>query len=129
MNKNGVIAVVVVVVAIVLAGLWALRSGQGGMTGPDCAAAPSTPQGVGYSVENDLVTIRWSPAAGGERVATYLVEARAPQDVTPTTFVAPGNATTFQRQAPSGTTYHVHVLARNACGTSAPSSEIVVKVP
>ena len=129
MNKNGVIAVVVVVVAIVLAGLWALRRGEGGMSGPDCAAAQDAPQGVTHTVDNDVVTIRWSPAAGGERVATYLIEARAPQDVTPTTFVAPGNATTFQRQAPSGTIYHVHVLARNACGTSAASPEMVVKVP
>ena len=103
MNKNGVIAVVVVVVAIVLAGLWALRSGEGGMAGADCASAPSTPQGVTHTVANDLVTIRWSPAAAGERVATYLIEARAPQDVTPTTFIAPGNATSFERQAPPGT--------------------------
>jgi hypothetical protein len=129
MNKNGVIAVVVVVVAIVLAVLWALRSGEGGMSGPDCAAAPGAPQGVAYSVEKDMVVIRWSPADAGERVATYLIEARAPQDVTPTTFVAPGNATTFQRQAPSQTTYYVNVLARNACGTSAPSSQLVVTVP
>jgi fibronectin type III domain protein len=129
MNKNGVIAVVVVVVAIVLAGLWALRSGEGGVSGPDCAAAPSAPQGVAYSVAEGMVTIRWSPAAAGERVATYLVEAKAPQDVTPTTFVAPGNATTFQRQAPPQTMYYVNVLARNACGTSAPSSQLVVTVP
>ena len=129
MNKNGVIAVVVVVVAIVLAGLWALRRGESGVAGPDCAAAPGTPQDVTYTVEKDVVVIRWSPAAGGERVATYLIEARAPQDVTPTTFVAAGNATTFQRQSPAGATYHVHMLARNACGTSPPSPEMIVKVP
>ena len=30
MNKNGVIAVVVVVASIVLVGLWAMRSGESG---------------------------------------------------------------------------------------------------
>jgi hypothetical protein len=128
MNKNGVIAVVVVVVAIVLAGLWALRSGEPRMPG-ECASPPSPPQGVTHTVEKDLVTVRWSPAPAGEYVATYVIEARAPQDVTPTAFVAPGNATTFQRQAPPQTTYYVNVLARNACGTSAPSSQLLITVP
>ena len=44
------------------------------------------------------------------------------------TFVAPGTATSFQRQAPPGT-YYVHMFARNACGTSAPTQDIVVTVP
>lgn len=128
MNKNGVIAVVVVVVAIVLVGLWAMRSGEQGMGGPDCSSPPSVPQGVNYSLTKDVVTISWSPAPTGERVVTYLIEAKTAKDVTPTTFVAPGSATTFLRQAPPET-YYVHVLARNACGTSDPSPQLVVSVP
>lgn len=128
MNKNGVIAVVVVVVAIVLAGLWALRSGESRMPGVECTAPPSPPQGVTHTVEGDLVTIRWSPAPAGEHVATYVIEARR-QDVTPFSFIAPGNATSFQRQGPPGSTHHVHLLARNACGTSAPSPEMTIKIP
>jgi hypothetical protein len=128
MNKNGVIAVVVVVVAIVLAGLWALRSGEQGVPGAECSSPPSPPQGVTHTVQGDLVTIRWSPAAAGERVATYVIEARAPQEA-PLSFIAPGNATSFERKAPPGSTYHAHVLARNACGTSAPSAEMIIKIP
>jgi hypothetical protein len=127
MNKNGVIAVVVVVVAIVLIGLWAVRSGEQ-VGSPDCAAAPSTPQDVTHSVSGRTVTIRWSPAPPNERVATYLIEATTTRGVNPTTFVAPGTATSFEREGPPAI-YYVHVLARNACGTSAPSPELVVNVP
>lgn len=128
MNKNGVIAVVVVVVAIVLAGLWALRSGEQGMRGVPCSSPPNPPQGVTHTVEKDLVTIRWSPAPAGEHVATYVIEARAPNEA-PFSFIAPGTATSFQRQGPFGSTYYAHVMARNACGTSAPSPEMTVKIP
>ena len=128
MNKNGVIAVVVVVVAIILAGLWALRSGEQGMPGAECSSPPNPPQGVTHTVEGDLVTVRWSPAPAGEHVATYVIEARAPE-AAPFSYIAPGNATSFQRQGPPGSTHHVHVMARNACGTSAPSAEMIVKIP
>ncbi len=127
MNKNGVIAVVVVVVAIVLVGLWAMRSGEGGR-GPDCASAPGVPQGVAASLSGRTVTIEWAPAPASDRVATYLIEASTERGVNPTTFVAPGSATSFDRDAPPAT-YYVNVLARNACGTSAPSAELVVNVP
>ena len=127
MNKNGVIAVVIVVVAIVLVGLWAMRSGEEG-SGPDCASAPGTPQGVSYSLAGRTVTIKWSPLPATDRVATYLIEATTTRGVNPTTFVAPGSATSFDREAPPAT-YYVHVLARNACGTSTPSPELVVPVP
>jgi hypothetical protein len=126
MNKNGVIAVVVVVVAIVLVGLWAMRRGEQSRSGPDCSAPPGTPQAVSHTLEKDIVTITWEPPAG-ERVATYLIEATTTRGVNPTTFVAPGSATRFQRQAPPAT-YYVHVFARNACGTSAASPELVVAV-
>ena len=103
MNKNGVIAVVVVVVAIILVGLWAVRSG-GQADNPDCAAAPSTPQEVTYSMSGRTVTIGWAPAPPGERVATYLIEATTTRGINPTTFVAPGSATSFERE---GATRHL----------------------
>ena len=126
MNKNGVMAVVVAVVAIVLVGLWAMRSGEQGF-GADCSGPPSVPQGVNYTESGKVVTITWSPAPATDSVATYLIEATTTRGVNPTTFVAPGSATSFQRQGPPGI-YYVNVFARNACGTSGPSSELVITV-
>jgi hypothetical protein len=124
MNKNGVIAVVVVVAAIVLVGLWAMRSGQNGTLGPDCSAPPNVPTGLSYTKAGDMVTLSWSPPAISEGVSTYVIEAGSKSGGTDQgTFVAQGNVTTFQRQAPPGT-YHVRMFARNACGTSAASEDV-----
>ena len=45
MNKNGILSVVIVVSAVILIGLWALRTGQqrAGARQFDCAAAPDAP--------------------------------------------------------------------------------------
>jgi hypothetical protein len=130
MNKNGIIAVVVVVVAIVLIGLWAMRSGQQTASGRmDCSGAPGTPSGLTHEKKGDVVLLNWTAPAGGDLVSTYVVEAgSSPGANNVGTFVTPGSATTFQRQAPAGT-YYTRVLARNGCGMSAPSNEIVVTVP
>jgi hypothetical protein len=130
MNKNGVIAVVVVVVAVVLIGLWAMRSGSQNATGRmDCSAPPTNPTNLVASKSGAIVTLTWTAPAGPDPVSTYVIEAgNSPGTNNVGTFVAPGSASTFQREAPAGT-YHARVFARNACGTSAPSNEIVVTVP
>jgi hypothetical protein len=130
MNKNGVIAVVVVVVAVVLLGLWAMRSGtQSTARRMDCSAAPSAPGGLVPSKNGTIVTLNWTPATGSDPVSTYVIEVgNTPGTNNIGTFVAPGSASTFQREAPPDT-YYVRVFARNACGTSAPSNEVVVTVP
>ncbi len=130
MNKNGVIAVVIVVAAVVLIGLWAMRSGQPHDSGRmDCSAAPAAPTGVVAAKNGTIVTLNWTPPIGAETVSTYVIEAgNAPGTNNVGTFVAPGSAATFQREAPAGT-YYARVFARNACGTSAASNEIVVTVP
>lgn len=129
MNKNGVIAVVVVVAAIVLVGLWAMRSGQNGPAGPDCAAAPGAPSGLDYSKTGDNVTLTWTAPSDDVPVTTYVIEAGSKSGLNDQgTFVAPGSATSFQRQAPAGV-YHVRMFARNACGTSPASQDVVVSIP
>lgn len=129
MNKNGVIAVVVVVAAIILVGLWAMRSGDQAGSGLDCSAPPAVPTGVNYTKAGDVATLHWSPAPPGDHVTTYVIEAGSqPGANNQGTFVAPGTATSFQRQAPNGT-YYVHMFARNGCGTSPPTQDIVVTLP
>ena len=130
MNKNGIVAVVVVIAAVLLVGLWVMRSGQqrAGARQFNCVAPPQAPTGLTSSKNVDIVTLNWNPPAGDEQPTTYVVEAGAQSGGNESTFVTPGNQPTFQRQAPAGT-YYARVLARNACGTSAPSNEIVVVVP
>jgi hypothetical protein len=129
MNKNGVIAVVVVVTAIILMGLWAMRSGDQIPAGANCSAPPATPTGISHTKVGDVATLHWAPAPASDRVSTYVIEAgSAPGTNNQGTFVAPGTATSFQRQAPGGT-YYVHIFARNACGTSQPTQDIVVSIP
>ena len=130
MNKNGVIAVVIVVVAVVLIGVWAMRSGQQSASGRlDCSAAPGAPSSLAPSKSGNVVTLNWTAPSGAERVSTYVVEAGStPGSNNIATFVAPGSASSFQREAPTGT-YYARVFARNACGTSPPSNEVLVTVP
>lgn len=131
MNKNGVIAVVVVIAAIVLIGLWVMRSGEQRQASRqfDCAAPPAAPTSVSNTIAGDTVTITWAAATGADLPTTYVVEAgSAPGQNNVATFVTPGTATNFQRQAPKGT-YFVRLFARNACGTSPASNEITFTMP
>lgn len=128
MNKNGIIAVVVVVVSVVLVGLWAMRSGSQVPPNADCSAPPAEPTGVTYTADGNQATLRWDPAAGEEPVTTYIIEAGStPGANNQGTFVAPASSTTFQRDAAPGT-YYVRMYARNACGTSAASQELTVTI-
>jgi hypothetical protein len=123
MNKNGVIAVVVVVISIVLVGLWAMRSSDMGPMGANCSAPPNAPTGVAVVAEGSLGRVTWAPAPEDESVTTYIIEAGStPGANNQGTFVAPGTSTSFDREAGPGT-YYVRVFARNACGTSPASQE------
>ncbi len=131
MNKNGVIAVVVIIAAIVLIGLWVMRSGEQRLANRqfDCTVPPTTPMELSHTKAGDLVMLAWKAPIGGDAPTTYVVEAgSAPGQNNQGTFVTPGTASTFQRQAPAGT-YHVRMFARNACGSSPASNEVVVTVP
>ncbi len=123
MNKNGVIAVVVVVVSIILVGLWAMRSSELGPVGANCSAPPSAPTGVAVVAEGPKGRLTWAPAPANESVTTYIIEAGStPGTNNQGTFVAPATSTSFEREAGAGT-YYVRVFARNACGTSSASQE------
>ena len=124
MNKNGVIAVVVVVAAVILVGLWAMRSGEQAPGGVDCNAPPAAPTGVSYTKAGDVATLHWTASPEKEYVTTYVIEAGSqPGANNQGTFVAPGSATTFQRQAPAGHLLRPHVRAerlRHQCPDAGP---------
>jgi hypothetical protein len=128
MNKNGVIAVVVVVISIVLVGLWAMRSGEQGMPGDNCTTPPEAPTGVVAAAEGNLGRLTWAAPPAGATITTYIIEAGStPGSNNQGTFVAPANRTTFEREAAAGT-YYVRLFARNACGTSPASQEVTVTI-
>lgn len=128
MNKNGVIAVVVVVASIVLVGLWAIRSGEQGPAGADCAAPPSAPTGLVTSAAPGKGRLEWAPPSPDDAVTTYIIEAGSgPGANNQGTFVAPSTSTSFEREAAAGT-YYVRMFARNACGTSPASQEVTLTI-
>jgi hypothetical protein len=132
MNKNGILAVVVVVAAVILIGLWVVRTGQqrAGARQFDCAAPPAAPGPLqAQKVAADQVRLTWTAPTSGERPTTFILEAgtgSGKNDVG--TFVAAGTATSMDRQAPPGQ-YFVRLFARNACGTSPASNELVITMP
>lgn len=129
MNKNGILSVVIVVSAVILIGLWALRTGQqrAGARQFDCAAAPDAPSGLtAAAIPNTSARMTWTAPGGAEKPTTYVLEtgsASGRNDVA--TFIIPGNATTTDRAGVPGT-FFLRVYARNACGTSAPSNEVSI---
>jgi hypothetical protein len=128
MNKNGVIAVVVVVISIVLVGLWAMRSGEQAVVGGDCTAPPDRPSGVVGTADGNVGRLTWTPPPAGQSITNYVIEVGStPGSNNQGTFVVPANRTTFEREAAAGT-YHVRMFARNACGTSPPSEDVTVTV-
>ena len=128
MNKNGVIAVVVVVASIVLVGLWAMRSGERNVAGADCSAPPSAPTGLVTTALPGKGRLEWAPTPQGESVTTYIIEAgSSPGANNQGTFVAPATSRSFERDAAAGI-YYVRMFARNACGTSPASQEVTVTI-
>ena len=132
MNKNGVLSVVIVVAAVVLIGMWVLRTGQqrAGARQFDCAAAPEAPGPlVVDKLPNMSVQAAWQPPTGGEMPTSYVVESgTGPGKNDVGTFIVPSSATTTEREGAPGT-FYVRLYARNACGTSAPSNEVIVSLP
>lgn len=131
MNKNGIIAVVVVITGLVLVGLWTMRSGQSRPGGGqfDCSAPPGAPSGFTSTQDGRVVTGTWRAPEGGERPTTYVIEAGSSAGANNQgTFTVPGHETRYSREIPAGT-YYVRVLARNACGLSAASNELQIEMP
>ena len=132
MNKNGILSVVIVVAAVVLIGMWVLRTGQqrAGSRQFDCAAAPASPAQLTVDkLPNISVKASWQAPTGTENPTSYVIESGSgPGKNDVGTFIVPASATFLDRQGVPGT-FHIRVYARNACGTSAPSNEVSVTLP
>jgi hypothetical protein len=85
---------------------------------------PSTPAGLMQTVNASSVQLSWQAAAGA---TSYVLEAGSSANSSNLLASDIGNTTTLSATAPPGT-YYVRVRARNACGTGAPSNEVVVLV-
>ncbi|MEZ5285253.1 MAG: fibronectin type III domain-containing protein [Vicinamibacterales bacterium] len=131
MNKNGIVAVVVVITAVVLVGLWVMRSGQNRPGGRqfDCVAPPDAPINLTYTKNGSDVTGSWTPPAGEDEPTTYVVEVGSRSGLNDQgTFIVPATETSFTGTTPAGT-YYGRVYARNACGSSPASNEITYTIP
>lgn len=131
MNKNGIVAVVVVITAVVLVGLWVMRSGQTRPGGRqfDCTAPPSAPTNLTAKTEGDFVSGTWTAPLGENPPTTYVIEAGGQSGLNDQgTYVVPATQTNFGRKTPPGV-FYARVFARNACGTSPASNEVQVSVP
>ena len=131
MNKNGIVAVVVVITAVVLVGLWVMRSGQTRPGGRqfDCSEPPSAPSNLTYTKNGDVVSGTWAAPAGDNAPTTYVIEAGSQPGLNDQgTYVVPATQTNFGRKTPVGA-FYARVFARNACGTSPASNEVQFTVP
>jgi hypothetical protein len=90
--------------------------------GPEqCTAAPN-PGTLAFTVADRDVRLTWTPSP---TATSYTLEAgSAPSDASLAN-VSLGNVTVFAAAAAPGV-YYVRTRARNACGTSGPSNEVVV---
>jgi hypothetical protein len=89
--------------------------------------APGAPTNFGAIVRGTNGFLQWNPGNGG-RPTGYIVRASfGPNDPNPPVQLPLTNSF-FNLGIPPGS-YYVHVVAVNACGTSAPSNEIVVTAP
>lgn len=90
---------------------------------------PGTPGSLSASISGFSVTLTWNAPPSGGVPTTYLIEAGSSSGGTDlATFATGSTATSFTGTAGPGT-FFVRVRARNACGTSGPSNEVLVTTP
>jgi hypothetical protein len=90
-----------------------------------CGAAPPAPGSLAASVAGSTVTLVWGTAAG--QPTAYVLEAGSrPGAADLATTDLTGTSMTATAVGPG--MYFVRVRAKNACGTSRPSDEIIVTV-
>ncbi|MDH4065192.1 MAG: hypothetical protein OEW19_12395, partial [Acidobacteriota bacterium] len=87
-----------------------------------CTAPPSSPEMLAFTVAGLDVRFTWTASA---TAANYTLEAGQATGAADLANVSVGYVTAFAASGPPGV-YYVRTRAQNACGTSAPSNEVVV---
>lgn len=87
-----------------------------------CTAAPAAPVQLSPSLQGNVVSLTWLPPPGG--ASSYvLVAGTQPGQADLGVFDTGSSATSFVGPVPSGT-YYTRIIARSACGDSAPSNGV-----
>lgn len=97
-----------------------------GATGP-CPEPPHAPTNLNAAVSGTTVTLTWQPAPTGCPASGYVVQAGSAPGLSDLAVFNVGNTTVLSVPAQPGF-YYVRVIAVNASGGSAPSSERTVNV-
>jgi hypothetical protein len=93
-----------------------------------CSAAPAAPDTLSATAVGATVTLTWNQSASLS--TSYIVEAGSSSGTTNlANFDTASPATSLRATGVGAGVYYVRVRAKNACGSSAPSNEIVVAVP
>jgi len=88
---------------------------------------PGAPTNFGAIVRGTLGLFQWQPGNGGQP-DLYIVQANFAPNQVGAPIQLPLGTPYFNIGIPTGS-YYVRVVAANACGTSAPSNEILVTAP
>lgn len=95
------------------------------VVGSSCTAPPAPPAGLTSAVVGSTVTLTWSPSPGA---TAYVIEAGSTTGSSNLAVVETGSAPVFVAPGVAAGIYFVRLRARNACATSGPSNEAVVRV-
>jgi hypothetical protein len=93
--------------------------------GSECTVAPAPPTGVSVSVTGTTVAVNWSGANGA---TSYVLEAGTVPGSTNAFNSDIGNLTSLTAPGIPLGTFYIRIRAKNACGTSAVSSEVTARV-
>lgn len=88
--------------------------------------APGVPSGLSSSASGTTVTLTWSAASGSP--TSYVLEAGSSSGASNLLVSDLGSPATSLTATAGAGTYYVRLRSKNACGTSAASSDIVVVV-
>jgi glucose/arabinose dehydrogenase len=90
-----------------------------------CSSAPAPPTSFTYALTGQNVALNW--AAAGDLTSVVLEVGSGPSLADIAVFALPGTARSIGGGVPPRT-YYARLRAMNACGASAPSSEVTVTV-